>query len=537
VGLAVVALVLLWNLPGLRRDMRVVWSILACILTGLLLVGWFALFSGLRWWVRWGLPLALAVVGVTFLWATVDEVQFSGDMVPLLHFVWQRGGRLDERGGTGAVTNVDLSGGRPEDFPGYRGRNRDGVVIGPPLARSWDKEPARLWRQPVGGGYAGFAVVGHFDPNAEREQITGLMATAGGTSLAVVGSLLPSGGPVAYTLEQRRGREAVVCYDAATGEQRWAHEYDAHFQESMGGPGPRTTPTVAGGLVYSLGATGKLTCLDAGTGHPEWEADVLANDGNLPWGMSGSPLVAGKLVIVNPGVQSAAAANRGLVAYNRHTGVEVWAQGNVRAAYASPQLMTLAGRPQVVVFDGEGLAGYDADGKGELWRFGWVTPPQFINVAQPVAVGDDRVFITSGYGVGCALVKVAESRGKWSAQPVWKNKAMACKFSSPVLYQDHLYGLDDGVLACVAVADGAQKWRNGRAGQYGHGQVLLAGDLLVVLSEGGELALVEATPERFRELGRFPAVEGDKTWNPFALAAGRAYVRNHREMACFDLAR
>jgi outer membrane protein assembly factor BamB len=250
--------------------------------------------------------------------------------------------------------------------------------------------------------------------------------------------------------------------------------------------------------------------------------------------MSGSPLVYDKVVVVNPGAQRDEAKGRALVAYDRETGDEVWTSGDKIAGYSSPMLATLGGRRQIVLFDGEGIGGYDAaDGK-PLWWHEWTTN-QRINVSQPVVLDGDRVFVSSGYGVGCAMLQVSEDAGRWSAKELWRNKAMQCKFTSPVLYQGHLYGLDDGWLACVDAADGKQKWRAGRPGHYGHGQLLLSGDLLVILSESGELALVEATPERFRELGKFQALSDEKTWNNPALAGGKVFVRNHHEMACYDL--
>src|SRR5262249_34060354 len=196
-------------------------------------------------------------------------------------------------------------------------------------------------------------------------------------------------------------------------------------------------------------------------------------------------------------------------AFDRATGAEVWHTGDNRAAYCSPMLATLGGKRQILLFDCEGLSGYDDKGGGELWRKPWVTPPQKINVAQPLVLDGDRVFITSGYGIGCAMLKVTQTDGKWDVTELWKNKAMRCKFTSPVAYQGHLYGLDDGVLTCLEQETGKKKWRDGH---YGHGQVLLAGDLLVVLGEHDELALVEATPEGFHEKGNFTALEGDRTW-------------------------
>jgi outer membrane protein assembly factor BamB len=222
-----------------------------------------------------------------------------------------------------------------------------------------------------------------------------------------------------------------------------------------------------------------------------------------------------------------------VIALDRVTGKEKWRAGKGKAGYSSPMLATLAGKRQVLLLDGEGLSGYDAVGDGELWRYPYPTY-QGINVCQPVLLDGDRVFISAGYDVGAVLLHVTETAGKWSATELWRSRAMRCKFNSPVAYQGHLYGLDEGVLTCLDAATGARRWR---AGHYGHGQLLLAGDLLVILAESGELALVEATPQEHRQLGIFQALDADsgKTWNCPALADGKVFVRNHREMACYDL--
>jgi outer membrane protein assembly factor BamB len=357
-----------------------------------------------------------------------------------------------------------------------------------------------LWREPVGGGYAG---------------------------IAVAGNLL-------VTMEQRRDTEAIVAYDAATGRERWTHTYPARFWEGMGGPGPRTTPTITNGRVYALGAQGKLTCLEAATGKVVWSANILDDPehNNIQWGMSGSPLVDEKAVIVNPGVQgNASASARALVAYDRSTGERLWGAGTTSAAYSSPLLAMLGGVRQILLLDRAGLAGYDAAGGKLLWQYPWETQ-QGINVAQPVVVEGDRVFISSGYGHGCAMLRIGQEAGEWKATRLWENRLMRCKFTSPVAYQGHLYGLDDGVLVCLDQEKGERKWRGDR---YGHGQVLLSGDLLLVLAEPWELALVEAKPDAFHEVLKFQALQGDKTWNPPALAGGKAFVRNHLEMAGYDL--
>jgi outer membrane protein assembly factor BamB len=337
------------------------------------------------------------------------------------------------------------------------------------------------------------------------------------------------------TIEQRGGEEVVVCYEAATGKECWTYHHPAHFKETMGGPGPRATPTIADGDVYSLGATGTLVRLDGTSGKKKWKVNILENNDNLMWGMSGSPLVYDQVVVVNPGTQRESAKGRAVVAYDRETGKEVWAAGSAQAAYASPMLATLAGRRQILIFDAVGLAGYDAAKGEELWCYPWVTEHD-INVSQPVLLANDRVFITSGYGHGCAIVQVSQVNGQFSVNAVWPetpSQGMHCKFSNPVYFEGFFYGLDDSErLVCVDETTGKRKWKDGN---YGHGQLLLAGDKLVILAESGHLVLVAADPKGFHELGKIQAVTAEKTWNYPAMVGNRVFVRNHLEMACYEL--
>jgi outer membrane protein assembly factor BamB len=287
--------------------------------------------------------------------------------------------------------------------------------------------------------------------------------------------------------------------------------------------------------VFSLGATGHLVCLDLESGKQAWSADVLKDNSNLRWAMAGSPLVLhdASLVIVAPGAQTAAAKGRGVLAYDMRTGKEVWATGSYRGAYSSPTFARLGGREQVLVFDGAGLTGYAKEGGQELWHYPWVPmPPEGINASQPLVLDDDRVFISSGYNVGSALLRVKETDGRWGVETLWQNEAMRCKFTSPVYRDGYLYGLDEGILTCLDAADGKRRWKDGR---YGHGQLLLVDRHLLILSERGDLVLVEATPEAHRELGKVHVLDGDKTWNPPALAGNYVFVRNHEWMACYEL--
>jgi outer membrane protein assembly factor BamB len=301
----------------------------------------------------------------------------------------------------------------------------------------------------------------------------------------------------------------------------------------MGGNGPRATPTIADGDVYSLGATGVLVRLDGATGAVKWKVNILDDNDNIQWGMSGSPLVYDQLVVVNPGAQRESAKGRAVVAYDRETGKVRWSAGDRKASYCSPQLATIHGVRQVLVVDGEAIGAFDAATGQELWSYEWRTNPE-VNVGQPLVFDGDRVFISSGYGHGCILIRVTQADGKWSAEKVWENQNLRCKFTSPVYRAGFIYGIDDsaGSLTCLDAKDGRRKWKDGR---YGNGQILLAGDVIVVGSETGKLALVEATPEAFRELANLQVLHGSKNWNHLTLARGRAYVRNHETMACYEL--
>ncbi|MFO0809550.1 MAG: PQQ-binding-like beta-propeller repeat protein [Gemmataceae bacterium] len=466
----------------------------------LLTAFWLLCLSGMRGSVRFGILAA----AVALYFGTVRGFESQGDMVPRPVWRWQK--TASEAVAADRATREKATGqpiGEPtaEDYPEFRNIKRDGVVAGLALATDWVANPPRQrWRQPAGEGYAGFVVVG----------------------------------TAAVTLEQRGPNEAVVCYDADTGHERWDYQYPAEFRESTGGDGPRATPTIAGGDVYSLGATGILVRLDGVTGKPKWRVEVLAvGNLNVEWGMAGSPLVVDQLVVVNCGRQAEAFDGKAVAAYDRDTGKPVWQAGSRKAGYAAPMVATLCGVRQVLTFDAAAVAGFDLTTGKELWNFAWEhTGDPGINVGQPLVLDGDRVFISAGYGKGAAMVQLKKSGDVIEATQLWTSSAMKCKFTSPVFRGGFIYGIDDGVLACIDATTGKRKWKDGR---YGHGQLLLSGDLIIVGSETGKLALVEASPADFKEVASLQVLEGSKNWNHLALARGRAYVRNHKEMACYDL--
>lgn len=380
-------------------------------------------------------------------------------------------------------------------WTGFRGADRDGHYREMPVFTAWPSEGLRpMWKQPVGAGYASFVV-------------------AGGR---------------AFTIEQRAAKEVVAAYDVATGREIWTDAWDANFREFMGGDGPRATPAWSDGHVYALGAEGELRSLDAATGRVVWRKNILEDNSatNLQWGMAASPLVVDDMVVVLPGGGS----GRSVVAYNRKNGERLWFALDDRQAYVSPMVATLAGVRQLIIVSASRMMGLSLDRGEVLWSYPWVT--QFdINAAQPLVVGHDRMFISSGYGVGAAVVEIVKGDAGFSVKEVWRNIHMKNQFGSSVLHDGFVYGLDEAILGCVDVATGERKWKGGR---YGYGQVILASGHLIVVTEDGDLALVRATPAAHQEITRFSVLDG-RTWNHPAIAGGILLVRNLKEMAAFDL--
>ena len=246
----------------------------------------------------------------------------------------------------------------------FRGPRRDGAYTEVPVRTSWPAGGLKPeWKQPIGGGYASFAI-------------------ARGR---------------AFTIEQRRNQEVVAAYDVITGRELWTQKYDAAFREVMGGDGPRATPTWSDGLVYSLGALGELRCLDEKTGAVVWRVNILDDNGaeNLQWGMSASPLIVDDTVVVLPGGPN----GKSVVAYDRRTGKRAWSALSDRQAYVAPMLATIAGVRQLIVVSASRMIALTPDKGERLWDYSWTTSYD-INAAQPLVVSPTRLFISSGYGAG-----------------------------------------------------------------------------------------------------------------------------------------
>jgi len=379
------------------------------------------------------------------------------------------------------------------DWPGFRGPDRDGIVRGVRIETDWARSPpVQLWRRPIGPGWSSFAV----------------------------------SGDLLYTQEQRGDDEVVACYRMTTGEPVWRHSDAVRFWESNGGAGPRATPTLSNDRVYTFGATGILNALDAGDGAVAWSRNV-ASDSNTKvpgWGFASSPLVAGDVVIV--------AASGKLVAYDIEAGMPRWFGPAHRDSYSSPHRATIDGVAQVLLLSGAGITSVaPADGT-VLWEYAWPG----VTIVQPALIADGDVLISTtggAGGLGTRRIAVAHRPAGWTVEERWISAGLKPYFNDLVVHQGHAFGFDGSILACIDLEDGKRKWKDGR---YGNGQLVLLADqdLLLVLSEEGELALAGATPDQLKEFARFPAIRG-KTWNHPAMVGDVLLVRNGEEMAAFRL--
>ncbi len=507
--LAGLGIVYILFFSGLGRD-RFLLTVRVALLAILALMVWIGFFSGFSRWVRLIGFLTPTVFGIAYSLIRVDE--FDGGNSAPVSWAWRWTSKPHE----GLPTELPMSGkailsGAAHDFPQFMGPNRDGIVPGIRLSRDWNSHPPReLWRIPVGAGWSSFAVVGDS----------------------------------AFTQELRGKTAVIACYRLKTGEPVWFHKDDDVYTASFtDGDGPRATPTVVDGRVYAMGGAGLLNCLDATTGKAIWSRNVLTefHAEVSQWGKSDSPLVLEGIVVVTGGGERGPS----LIAFDKDTGETAWTahandgdddQGAIGDCYASPTLATLHGVSQILNLEDGGVASYDPKTGQQLWKHDWPWHggSSYPKVSQPMVVPGDRIFFAAGYSFGCSLIQVQKDEaGNFSTRQIWKSEVLKTKFSNAVRRGDYLYGLHHRFLRCIEFSSGQRKW-HGRT-RYGHGQILLVDDLLLVQAERpGDIALVEARPEGFRELGRIKAL-ATTTWNTMALAGKYLLVRNDREAVCFEL--
>jgi outer membrane protein assembly factor BamB len=379
------------------------------------------------------------------------------------------------------------------EWPGFRGPERNGIIRGVRINTDWSASPpVEMWRRPIGPGWSSFAVRGD----------------------------------LLYTQEQRGNDEIVASYKVSTGEPVWRHRDPVRFWESEGGAGPRATPTIGKDHVYAFGATGILNALDAGSGKVVWSRNVATDAGRkVPdWGFASSPLVVDDVVVV--------AAAGTLAAYDVASGNPRWRGPSYGGSYSSPHRATIDGVAQILLLGGPGaISVAPADG-AVLWEHKW-SPGAIV---QPALTADGDILINaiaSTGGIGTRRLAVKHGSDGWSVEERWTSNGLKPYFNDFVIHKGHAFGFDGSILACIGLEDGTRKWKGGR---YGNGQLVLLPDqdVLLVVTEEGELALVRAAPDLFTEIARFKAIEG-KTWNHPVLVGNVLLVRNGEEMAAFRL--
>jgi outer membrane protein assembly factor BamB len=493
---------------------------LAVLLLSVVLISmWFLVFGGGSRRVRWMVVGSLALVVIAFF-AAFRPV-YNGDMGVYRwrsRFAPAADKSLESLNTSGEASDWQTT---PHDYARFLGNGYWAEVKGVELETDWQSRPPKeLWRRPIGAGWSAFSIVGNY----------------------------------AVTQEQRGEDEFVTCYRVETGEPVWTHADKARFDPadvkgSLGDVGPRATPTIDGDRIFTQGGTGIVNCLDARTGHMLWSHDTANETGVsiATWGKAGSPLVVDDMVVISVGApipsgESVAPLNSSLVAYDLKTGAIRWSAGARQASYASPVLATLAGERQIIVVNEGWVTGHRASDGKVLWEYPWANENDTdASCSQPVPLEGDRLFLSKGYSVGgaCLLSIKRDANGNFAAAPLWSppiQKVMKTKLCNVVVRDGFIYGLDDVLLECIDQATGAVQWKKRRRTEFGHGQVMLIGSTILVLSESGELALVEANPHEYHELAHCQALDdANVTWNNPAFAPPYLLVRNAHEAVCYRL--
>lgn len=439
------------------------------------------------------ITMALTILLSFGLWTLIRTNGMTGDGRQDFAWRWTKTAeeRLLSQAGDESSTHssVNVATNTAIEWPGFRGANRDGIIHGVSIKTNWSvTPPVMMWRKPIGPGCSSFAVHGN----------------------------------LFYTQEQRGEYEIVSCYNLTSGQPLWKHSDKIRFYEAHAGPGPRSTPTLVGNRVYTLGATGILNVLDAGSGAVIWSRNA-ASDAKvkvLQWGFTSSPLVFDDKVIV--------ALSGKLAAYDTESGKPKWFGADGGDSYSSPHLVTIDGVSQVLMMSKSGSEGIEPESGKQLWKY---SKPNLCRILQPAIItGGDLLFADETSGV--QRVTVSHAQNKWNVKELWSSEEMKLYFNDFIIHKGHAYGFDGPSIACIDIKDGKRNWKGDR---YRGWLLLLADqDLLLVLSEKGELALVQATPEKFKELARIPAIKG-KTWNHPVLAGDVLLARNAQEMVAFKL--
>jgi outer membrane protein assembly factor BamB len=385
------------------------------------------------------------------------------------------------------------------DWPQFLGPERDGTSTETGLARTWPRTgPPLVWQKDVGEGFSGPVVAG------ER----------------------------LILFYRIKGQEIIECLNAVTGASLWKSAYPTSFDDDFRkGDGPRSTPVIADKRVVTLGADGVLTCLDLESGRVLW-TKMLLKEYRVPpsyFGVGTSPVVDDGLVLVNVG-----AANAGIVAFKLADGTETWKATSDPASYSSPVVRTIAGTKHAIFFTREGVVILDPKAGSVRYRQRWrARIDASVNAATPLVIGDE-VFFSASYETGALLLKLR----KVGAEVVWSDDKIMSNHYNTCVYRDgFLYGCNGrqesgASLRCVDLKNRRIQWNQEG---FGCASAVLAEGLLILLTERGELILVEATPTKYHELARAQVLEAGPCRAQIALANGNLYARDRGKLICLDL--
>jgi len=384
------------------------------------------------------------------------------------------------------------------DWSQFRGPTRNGVVPAQGIALNWKSSPVLRWKIPAGEGHSSIITY-------ESSVIT---------------------------MEQDGQEELVIARSLDDGKTLWEHAVRTRWDDFMSGVGPRSTPTIAGGKLYAVFTDGSLVCLEAGSGKLVWQTMIVSENHNFPeWGFSFSPLVWNNLVIVTPGGEDSAAR-----AYRTDSGELAWSSDfHGEGVYLSPSVMNLLGQENLITAVSGKIAFLNPRTGKTSWTGPWKIFLNNAQIAQPLALANDSILLSAGYGKGSERWKVTSGSGKaYAVDSEWKSKNLKSKFSNPVLKDGFIYGFNENSFTCLDASDGKLKWRGNK---YGYGRVLLVEDKLVVLGNTGALSVVEANPEKFVEIYSGQLLGKARCWNGPAIVSGYLLARNGEEIACFDWAK
>lgn len=373
------------------------------------------------------------------------------------------------------------------DWPNFRGPTHDGVSKETGWATEWPAEgPKVLWKAKVGLGYSGVTV-------------------AQGR---------------AFTQGNAKDSDTIFCFDAKSGAELWKHSYPAPLDAKYYEGGTSATPTVDGDRVFTISKRGVLNCLNAADGKVVWTKNLQEElDAKIPeWGFAGSFLIEGDVAILNFGSAG--------TALDKKTGRVIWKSGTEVSGYSTPYPVELNGEKAVILALKQDIAAVRVKDGHELWRFPWKTQYD-VNAADPILVGN-KVFVSSGYNHGGGVFDISKN----PPEKIWENKNMRNQLATSVLWEGHLYGMDDNQLRCVSFDTGEVKWTEKSTGK---GALILADGKLIIISERGELMVAPPSTNGFKPLARAQVV-GGKCWTAPTLANGRVYVRTGAgDVVCVDV--